>query len=71
MRVQANEMEGVFFVDSRVGNLLGYVGLSLPSEYEKRILHEAFKGRPQLEAVCRCSLPTPLTPVRERLVRGG
>lgn len=45
MRVRANETEGVFLIDSRVGNLLGYVGLSLPSEYEKRIPHEAFKGR--------------------------
>jgi len=71
MRVRANEMEGVFLIDSRVGNLLGYVGLSLPGEYEKRIPHEAFKGRPRLEAVCRCSLPTLFAPVRERPVRGG
>jgi len=43
-----------FLVDSRVGNLLGYIGLSLPSEYEKRIPHEAFKGRPRCVGVsCR------------------
>jgi len=30
-----------------VGNLLGYVGLSLPSEYEKGIHREAFEGRGQ------------------------
>lgn len=46
MRVRANKTEGVSLVDSGVGNLLRYVGLSLPSEYEKRIPHEAFKGRP-------------------------
>lgn len=47
--------EGVSLVDSGVGNLLGYVRLSLPSEYEKRIPHETFKGRLGLEMVCWCS----------------
>lgn len=62
MRVRANETEGVSFVDSGVGNLLRYVGLSLPSEYEKRIPHEAFKGRLGMEVVCRCSCRHPLPP---------
>lgn len=62
MRVRANETEGVSLVDSGVGNLLGYVGLSLPSEYEKRIPHEAFKDRPGLKVVCGCSCRHPLPP---------
>lgn len=44
MRARVSETEGV----SRragAGNLLGYVGLSLPSEYEKGIPREAFEGR--------------------------
>jgi len=62
MRVRANETKGVSLVDSGVGNLLGYVRLSLPSEYEKRIPHETFKGRLGLEMVCWCSCRHPFPP---------
>lgn len=62
MRVRAHETEGVSLVDSGVGNLLRYVGLSLPSEYEKRIPHEAFKDRLGLKVVCRCSCRPPPLP---------
>jgi len=48
MRARAHRSEGISlgrWERREGGNLLGYVGLSLPSEYEKGIPRETFEGR--------------------------